>query len=160
MSLDTLYREVVLDHHRHPRGRDPLALVDAHGHGVNPTCGDEVTIELALDGDRIADVSVRGHGCAISTASGSILAEQLREGSTVADARRTGEALVALMRGEDPPEDLDLGDLEALEGVRRFPMRIKCALLPWITLRQALEGGAETGPISTEKGSTKAGKAR
>ena len=141
MSLDALYREVVLDHHRHPRGREPLERVDAHSHGVNPSCGDDVTVELALRGGLVTGVCVRGHGCAISTASGSILAELLDEGGTVEDARRLAAVLRALMRGEALPVGEDLGDLEALAGVRKFPVRIKCALLPWITLEQALDGG-------------------
>ncbi len=150
MSLDALYREVVLDHHRNPRGREPLARVDAHGHGVNPSCGDDVTLELSLDGERVTAVSVRGHGCAISTASGSILAELLDGGATVADARRLAATLKGLMHGQAPPADEELGDLEALEGVRRFPVRIKCALLPWITLEQALDGERDGAPVSTE----------
>jgi nitrogen fixation protein NifU and related proteins len=141
VNLDALYREVVLDHHRHPRGREPLERVDAHSHGVNPSCGDDVTIELAVDGGRVTGVSVRGHGCAISTASGSILAELLDAGVSVDHARRLVTTLRGLMRGEPLPEETDLGDLEALAGVRRFPVRVKCALLPWITLELALDGG-------------------
>ena len=152
MSPDALYREVVMDHHRHPRGREPLARVDACGRGVNPSCGDDVTVELTLDGERIAGVSVRGHGCAISTASGSILAELLEQAPSMDEARRLAEGVRARMHGGALPRDLELGDLEALEGVRQFPVRIKCALLPWITLTQALDGESHDGERHTHAG--------
>jgi nitrogen fixation NifU-like protein len=138
MSLDVLYREVVMDHQRRPRGRHELAQVHARGHGKNPSCGDEVTIQLQLDGDRVIDVGVHGHGCAISTASGSILAEQL-VGLSLAESRDLIEVMVAMLHGDEPDPSLDLGDLEALGGVRQFPVRIKCALLPWMTLRDAID---------------------
>ncbi len=133
IPLDELYREVILDHHRHPRGRKPLDHPDVEAAGVNPSCGDEVTLQLELDGDRIADVAVLGRGCAVSTASGSMLAELIR-GRTVEEARRIAERFREVMHGEAAPEAVDLGDLEALTGVRKFPVRIKCALLPWVTL--------------------------
>ncbi len=151
MNLDSLYREVVLDHHRHPRGRDLLDRVDASADGHNPTCGDQVAIRLRLDGERVEGVSVDGHGCAISTASGSILAEML-VGLTLAEARALADRLVDLMHGRDPGEDVDLGDLEALGGVRQFPARIKCALLPWMTLIQAMDHEVEApGQVTTEE---------
>ena len=101
--------------------------------GVNPSCGDEVTLQLEIEGDRIKEVAVLGRGCAVSTASGSMLAEIIR-GRTVDEARQIAEVFKEMMQGEDIPEELDLGDLEALTGVRKFPVRIKCALLPWVTL--------------------------
>lgn len=131
--LDELYREVILDHHRHPRGRRPLAHADLEASGLNPSCGDEVTLQLELDGDRIADVAVLGRGCAVSTASGSMLAEIVR-GRTLDEAREIAERFKDLMHGAEVPDEVDLGDLEALTGVRKFPVRIKCALLPWVTL--------------------------
>lgn len=153
MNLDALYREVVMDHHRHPRGRKELARTDASADGHNPICGDRVTVQLQLDGDRIADVAVDGEGCAISTASGSIQSEML-VGLTLSQARQLTDQLVAMMRGRDPGELIDLGDLEALAGVRQFPARIKCALLPWMTLLQALEdhqSGGRPVPVTTEE---------
>jgi nitrogen fixation NifU-like protein len=147
VALDELYREVVLDHHRRPRGRAPLPRVDAHAHGLNPVCGDEVRLNLALDGDRIAGVQVQGRGCAICTASGSMMAE-LVSGRSEAEADALAEAFRAVMHGQSVPPEVDLGDLEALEGVKKFPVRVKCALLPWITLIDALhawrDGAAET----------------
>jgi len=136
-ALDALYREVVLDHHRHPRGNRRLDVCDVEAAGRNPSCGDEVTLQLRYDGDRIADVAVRSRGCAISTASGSILAEMIR-GLTVAEARRVAAVFKAALQGEEVPAEIDLGDLEALTGVRKFPVRVKCALLPWVTLLDAV----------------------
>jgi nitrogen fixation NifU-like protein len=147
VALDDLYREVVMDHHRHPRGRAPLARVDATAHGFNPVCGDEVVISLALDGDRVTGAQVQGRGCAICTASGSIMAEMI-PGHTVAEAEATAEAFRAVMHGEPAPAGAELGDLEALEGVQRFAVRVKCAMLPWVTLTDAIKawrsGHAET----------------
>jgi nitrogen fixation NifU-like protein len=136
-AADSLYREVILDHHRHPRGAAPLSHPDAHSSGRNPACGDSVLLEVRLDGQRITDVAVLSEGCAISRASGSMLAEQVR-GRTREEARRLAEAFRATLRGAAPDPGVDLGDLEALEGVSKFPARIKCALLPWVTLAEAL----------------------
>jgi len=137
LELDDLYREVILDHYRSPRGATPLADPDVREEGFNPLCGDELTLELKVAGGRIEDVSIRGRGCSISIASGSLLAEQLR-GRPLAEARRMIAAFRAIVQGESPPENVELGDLEVLEGVRKFPVRIKCALLPFPTLEQAL----------------------
>jgi nitrogen fixation NifU-like protein len=146
VALDELYREVVLDHHRHPHGRDPLARADAQAHGVNPVCGDEVRLRLSLDGDRITGVEIQGRGCAICTASGSMMSE-LVDGRSEPQVGRLAEAFRSLMHGKPVPPDVDLGDLEALEGVKKFPVRVKCALLPWVTLLDALrtrrEGATE-----------------
>jgi nitrogen fixation protein NifU and related proteins len=138
VRLDDLYREVVMDHHRHPRGRTPLATVDTRAHGFNPVCGDEVLLNLKIDGDRVAGVQIEGHGCAICTASGSIMAE-LVPGRDIALAESTAEAFRAVMHGKPAPDGIDMGDLEALEGVQRFPVRVKCAMLPWVTLLDALK---------------------
>jgi len=146
VALDDLYREVVMDHHRRPRGRTPLARVDAHAHGFNPVCGDDVLLSIALDDERIVGIQVQGRGCAICTASGSIMAEML-PGRTVSEAEATSEAFRGGMHGKLAPAGVDLGDLEALEGVQKFAVRVKCAMLPWVTLADALRawrtGGAE-----------------
>ena len=136
-ELDDLYRDVILDHYRSPRGAAPLAHPTVTQDGYNPLCGDEVKLELLVENGRIADVSVQGRGCSISVASGSLLAEQLK-GKTVAEARQVLEAFRALLHGDGAPDEDALGDLMALEGVKSFPVRIKCALLPWTTLEQAL----------------------
>ena len=144
MSLDDLYREVILDHYRNPRRRGALEHPDAHADGQNPLCGDEISLDLALDGDRIADVRLQGRGCSISQASASMMAEAVA-GKTIAEAEALIHRFKAMMEIEPGDAGIDpsrpgaaLGDLEALQGVRRFPVRIKCADLPWATLAQAL----------------------
>ena len=136
-ELDELYRDVILDHYKAPRGARPLAHPSVSEEGYNPLCGDEVTLELALADGRIEDVSVRGRGCSISVASGSLLAEQLR-GRTTDEARTILSAFKSMLQGESELDEDLLGDLAVLEGVKNFPVRIKCALLPWTTLEQAL----------------------
>ena len=153
-GMDDLYREVILDHHRNPRCREPLAHADAQAAGRNPSCGDEVTLQLAFDGDRISGVSVHTEGCAIARASGSILGELLA-GRTVAEASRLAEAFRGIMHDHEAElaDDLDPGDLEVLTGVRKFPVRVKCALLPWITLLEAMTARREgrlVGESTTE----------
>jgi nitrogen fixation NifU-like protein len=150
--LDSLYREVVLDHHRHPRGASPLAEFDVQASGKNPSCGDEVTLQARFDGDRITAVGVLSQGCAISTSSGSMMAE-IVEGLTVDEAQALADRFRAVMQGGEFPTDVDLGDLEALEGVKKFPVRVKCALLPWVTLLDAIlahRQGRTPQPVSTE----------
>jgi nitrogen fixation NifU-like protein len=149
VSLDDLYREVILDHYRNPRRRGALEHPDAHADGQNPLCGDEISLDLALDGDRITDVRLQGRGCSISQASASMMAEAI-SGRTIAEVEALIHRFKAMMEIEpgDPGIDTDrpgaaLGDLEALQGVRRFPVRIKCADLPWATLAEALEGRGE-----------------
>ncbi len=149
--LDELYRQVILDHHRHPRGRQALERPDLEANGLNPSCGDEVTLQLELDGDRIAEVAVLGRGCAVSTASGSMLAEIIR-GRTVNEARQIAEVFKEMMQGEEIPDELDLGDLEALTGVRKFPVRIKCALLPWVTLLDDALGRLQAPQVKGDGG--------
>lgn len=154
-GMDELYREVILDHHRRPRGQQPLpGPADARAEGKNPSCGDELVLELACAGGSISGAHVACHGCAIATASGSILAE-LVPGRTPEQARALAEAFREAMHSPDGilPDSLDPGDLEVLTGVRKFPARVKCALLPWITLLSALEargGAAPAGPATTE----------
>lgn len=153
LPLDELYREVVLDHYRRPRGRAPIPRVDVAAHGHNPLCGDEINVGLALENGQIQHVQVTGRACAICTASGSILAE-LVPGRRVSDVEAMSEAFRRMMHGQPPPPEVDLGDLELLEGVQRFPVRVKCALLPWMTLRDALTAhrqGASPAVTTTEE---------
>jgi len=150
--VDDLYREVILDHHRNPRGREPLTDPDLTAEGKNPSCGDEVTLQLNFDGETITEVGVLAQGCAISTSSGSMLAE-LIEGRTVAEAAQIAEAFRQVLHGNEFPADVDLGDLEALEGVQKFPVRVKCAVLPWVTMLDAVlahRSGRDPRPVSTE----------
>ncbi|HLT96631.1 MAG TPA: SUF system NifU family Fe-S cluster assembly protein [Acidimicrobiia bacterium] len=145
MSLEDLYRDVILDHYRNPRHREPLTDPDATAEGVNPLCGDEVKVELAFDGDRLTDISVRGQGCSISQSSASMMSEAVMgktRDEVVEIARRFNAMMTAddeTAAGLDPSRPGSvLGDLEALQGVRQYPVRIKCASLPWTTLEQAL----------------------
>lgn len=138
MQLESLYQEIILDHYKHPHGRGLREPYAAEAHHVNPTCGDEVTVRVALDGDKIADVSYDGLGCSISQASASVLHEQLA-GRGTAEAFAVHEAFVELMsgRGQVTPDEDVLGDGVAFAGVARYPARVKCALLPWMAFKDA-----------------------
>lgn len=143
----------MLDHHRRPRGREPLARVDASARGFNPVCGDEVEVRVAVEGERLAGVQVTGRGCAICTASGSMLAEATA-GLGMPAVHRLAEGFRDVLHGRAVPPDVDLGDLEALRGVARFAVRVKCAMLPWVTLEDALRShatGTAAGVASTEE---------
>ncbi|MGN9775787.1 Fe-S cluster assembly sulfur transfer protein SufU [Micromonospora sp. H33] len=143
MQLDQLYQEIILDHYKHPHGRglrdadDPAATV-AEAHHVNPTCGDEVTVRVATDGEVLHDVSYDGMGCSISQASASVLHELLA-GRKAGEASVVHEAFVELMsgRGQVTPDEDVLGDGVAFAGVARYPARVKCALLPWMAFKDA-----------------------
>ena len=137
-QLDELYRDVILDHFKNSSHSGPLPEAQIHAQGANPLCGDDVTFHLRLDGARIAQVRFEGKGCAISQATSSMLAQQL-EGKTVEEARRLIEAMQALMQGREPDSAVDVGDLEALAGVRKFPVRVKCAALSWNVVEQGLQ---------------------
>jgi len=144
VSLEDLYREVILDHYRNPRHEGSLEHPDAHAEGNNPLCGDEISLDLSITDGRVSDVAVLGRGCSISQASASMMAAAV-EGKTleeIADLTHRVKALLDIEDG-DPGIDPDrpgaaLGDLEALQGVRQFPVRIKCADLAWTTLTEAL----------------------
>lgn len=136
-QLDDLYREVILDHYRCPHGAEQLDEVTVQVEGFNPLCGDELKLELQIAGERIDKVHVVPTGCSLSVASASMLAQQL-PGKTLDEAVALKETFKAVMRGEPWPATLDPGDLEALEGVKSFPVRIKCVLLAWAALEQAL----------------------
>lgn len=148
MSLEDLYREVILDHYRNPRNRGHLEHPDAVAGGVNPLCGDEITIELDLEDDVVAAVAVDGQGCSISQASASMMSEAIK-GRSRAEIKELADkfrALLSLDEGEEIEIDPDrpgavLGDLEALQGVRKYPVRIKCASLGWTVLQEALDRG-------------------
>ena len=134
--FDDIYREVILDHYRRPRNRGELAMPTLRVDGVNPVCGDEVRLELAFDGEAIADLAFSGQGCSISQASASMLTDRLK-GRTIDEASRVMAQFRAMMLDGAPPAS-DLGDLESLEGVAKLPVRVKCALLAWNVLQDAL----------------------
>jgi nitrogen fixation protein NifU and related proteins len=150
MELNELYRDVILDHNRRPRNFGPLEAADASAEGFNPMCGDRLTLRLKLAGDRIEDIRFEGHGCAISTASASLMTEAVK-GKTRAEALRLFGRVHGLLT-DDAALGEDLGKLAALSGVREFPARVKCASLCWHTLSSALHSSAaSTSPaVSTE----------
>jgi nitrogen fixation NifU-like protein len=147
-GIDELYQEILLDHYRRPRNFGPLPGADREADGHNPLCGDRVHVRVRLDGDRLAEIRFEGSGCAISTASASMMTEAVR-GRTRAEVRERFERFRALVTGEGAaPAAEELGELAALAGVRAFPMRIKCATLAWHTLRAALD--AAGAQVTTE----------
>ena len=147
MELKELYRDVILDHNRSPRNFGRLEPADAQAAGHNPLCGDKLNVTLRLQGDRVQDLRFEGQGCAISTASASLMTEAVK-GKDRAAIRALFDKVHALLTRADAAPDGALGKLAALSGVREFPVRVKCASLCWHTLNAALEHGAAT--ISTE----------
>jgi nitrogen fixation NifU-like protein len=158
-GLEDLYREIILDHYRNPRNRGELPTPPAYSEtGFNPLCGDEITLYVQLEGDQLADVKLTGQGCSISQSSASMMSTAVK-GKSVSEARATIRTFKSMMSiheqrldgdgadGDGADDDgavagepeVSLGDLEALQGVVKFPVRIKCATLSWNTLAQALD---------------------
>lgn len=144
-GLDELYREVILDHYRNPRRRGTLSGDHIHAEGNNPSCGDEFFLDIEVSGGIITDAAMQGQGCSISQASGSMMMDKI-VGMPMSDLRELIHNFKLMMSIEDGDSPVDedrpgsvLGDLEALQGVRKFPVRIKCADLPWATLTDALD---------------------
>jgi nitrogen fixation NifU-like protein len=150
-GLEDLYREIILDHYRNPRNRGELPVPPAHRvEGFNPLCGDEVVVYIDVDGDKVTDVRIEGQGCSISQSSASMMSAAVK-GKSVEEARAVTRAFKAMMSihessldgGEgdiiEADPDIKLGDLEALRGVVKFPVRIKCATLSWNTLAQGID---------------------
>lgn len=147
-DLRELYQEMILDHGRHPRNQRAVEGARS-AEGYNPLCGDQARVYVALDGDRIADVAFTGKGCSISTASASMMTESLK-GKTRAEAEQMFDRFHALLTAppaQGAPAAPELGKLAVFSGVSEFPLRVKCATLPWHTLKAALESG---GTVSTE----------
>ena len=149
-GLEDLYREIILDHYRNPRNRGELTTPPAHmSEGFNPLCGDEVRVYLIVDDGKVADIRISGQGCSISQSSASMMSSAVK-GKTVEEARTVIDSFKSMMSvsNDDGHDDDDafaaepgakLGDLEALRGVVKFPVRIKCATLAWNTLAQGLD---------------------
>ncbi len=153
-GLEDLYREIILDHYRSPRNKGELETPPAHRtEGFNPLCGDEIVVYVNADNGSIDDIKIGGQGCSISQSSASMMSAAVK-GKTIQEARDITAAFKAMMSihatdiggdgsegadATDGPAELDLGDLEALRGVVKFPVRIKCATLSWNTLNQALD---------------------
>lgn len=150
IELRDLYQDVILDHSKNPRNFGHADGADHEAHGNNPLCGDKVTVYLKLNDGQIDDVSFEARGCAISVASASMMTE-LVKGRTVEEARAVFERFRELVTRKEPvaPEELEqIEELAALTGVREFPMRVKCATLPWHTMNAAIEAGNEQ--VTTE----------
>ena len=149
-DLRDLYQEVILDHNKRPRNFGTLEGATHEADGHNPLCGDLLHVSLTLDGNRVTDVRFEGSGCAISTASASLMTESIK-GKSLDEAELLFEGFHELLTG-DPSQvaeaSTELGKLAVFQGVREFPVRVKCATLSWHTLRAALEDGGE--PATTE----------
>lgn len=137
-NLDDLYRDIIMDHYKTPRGKNRIEDANIKNEGKNPVCGDEIEVSMKVNGRRVEDISVQCIGCAISAASGSMLAETIK-GKSIDEVKKIARVVKAILTGEEPGDEIELGDLEALEGVKKFPVRIKCALLSWSTLIDGLE---------------------
>ena len=147
MKLEQMYQEIILDHYRNPHRHGLREPFDAESFQINPTCGDEVTLRVALDGDRVADVSYEAMGCSISQAATSVLTD-LVVGRTVAESTSTMDAYMEMVqsRGQVEPDEDVLQDAVAFAGVARYPARVKCALLGWMAFKDAVgrvDAGAE-----------------
>ena len=136
-QLDELYRDVILDHFKNSTHHGEIQDAQIKVSGNNPLCGDELTFHLKLSNGQIQQARFSGKGCAISQAAASMLAAQL-ERHTVDDAKQIIQTMKGLMQGQEPDPAIDLGDLEALAGVRKFPVRVKCAALSWNVIEQGL----------------------
>jgi len=155
-NLEALYQEVILDHNRKPRNFREIENADRRIEGRNPLCGDEITLWVKLDGDRVSDASFKGTGCAVSKSSASLMTAAVK-GKTIAETLALFERFHEMITGKMPEGEREtMGSLAALGGVSRFPIRVKCASLSWHALRSALEQGpAEIttdfeGPPQTE----------
>ena len=146
MSLDDLYKEVILDHYKSPRNKRPLPEAELSFSRNNPLCGDEITVLAHVEDGSLADVSFQGQGCSISQSSASMMTEAVK-GRSVDDAKALAADFRGMMAGEVEPTEEEFGDLVALKGVVKYPIRIKCAVLAWDVLQEAL---ADSGKATTE----------
>jgi nitrogen fixation protein NifU and related proteins len=138
-NLDTLYRQVIMDHYKNPRNRGKLSDEAVSIDMNNPTCGDRIELQLKVEDGKIADAKFLGEGCSISLSSASMMTQAVK-GKTVEDALALSEIFSNMMLGKEYNDNIDLGDIEALQGVAKFPARIKCATLAW----KAMEKGIDT----------------
>lgn len=145
--LRELYEETILDHYKRPRNASPLAEANRKGEGFNPLCGDHIQMNLYVEGDTIKDIGYSAQGCAICTASASMMSQAVK-GHSVKEALALFDNFQAAVTGQ-PYDEAKLGELEILAGVKDHPVRIKCAILAWHTLKQAVESNSE-GTVSTE----------
>ncbi|MBI2942537.1 MAG: SUF system NifU family Fe-S cluster assembly protein [Chloroflexi bacterium] len=137
-ALDALYREIILDHYKSPRNRGRIDDPTIATQGNNPLCGDEIEVSLLIDQGRVADVRFQGVGCSISQASASMMTDSVK-GKSIAEVLGLIQAFKDMMSAAAEPDPDTLGELEALAGVRQYPVRVKCASLAWTTLLEALD---------------------
>jgi nitrogen fixation NifU-like protein len=142
VALEDLYKEVILDHYKNPRNKRELPGAELSCSKNNPLCGDEITVNAHLEDGSIAEVTFEGSGCSISQASASMLTESVT-GSSVADADALASRVRGMLGGEVEPTEEEFGDLVALKGVVKYPVRIKCAVLAWDVLQDALSGATD-----------------
>lgn len=149
-ELEELYQEIILDHSRRPRNFGELPNAAVIVHGDNPACGDEIHLAVRFgDNGALEEVKFTGHGCAISQASASMMTMKLK-GKSRDETMSILRSFHDLVTGETPPDARKLGDLQLMEGVRKFPQRVKCAMLPWRAVEQALEQTSGEATVSTE----------
>lgn len=138
-NLDQLYRQVIMDHYKNPRNRGELEDEAVTINMNNPTCGDRIQLHLKVEDDKVTDVKFSGEGCSISQSSASMMTEAIK-GLSIKDALKMSEVFSEMIQGKEyDAEDLDLGDIEALQGVSKFPARIKCATLAWKAMEKGLQ---------------------
>jgi len=142
MALEDLYKEVILDHYKNPRNKRAMPEAELTCSRNNPLCGDEIQVYAHVENGTVADLSFQGQGCSISQSSASMLTEAVK-GKPVVDAERLTADFRGMMAGEVEPDEEEFGDLVALKGVVKYPIRIKCAVLAWDVLREALSGAGE-----------------
>ena len=144
-GLEDLYREIILDHYKSPRNRGSLEPPAVRAEGHNPLCGDAIDVFISVENDIVSDIKISGQGCSISQSSGSMMSAAVK-GKPIAEVRALisrFKHMMSIEEGEAPDTSAPLGDLEALQGVVKFPVRIKCAVLSWNTLAEALDIAAE-----------------
>lgn len=147
-ELEELYQSIILDHNRRPQNYRAMEEATGHADGLNPLCGDQVTVWVKVDGDRVADVSFQGQGCAISKASASLMTQAVK-GKTLAETQALFDGFHAMVTGQGVGNMT--GGLKALSGVSKFPLRVKCASLGWHAMKAALVGDAPA-PVTTDDG--------
>lgn len=146
-DLRELYQELIFDHYKRPRNRGPLSNASHHAEGHNPLCGDRMTVYLEVEDGVVRNVTFQGEGCAIATASASLMTEALK-GKPVAEVEQLFQDFHRMVTDAKPAGQPELGKLAVLAGVREFPARVKCATLAWHTLKAALQ--QQSKPVSTE----------
>ena len=142
MALEDLYKEVILDHYKSPRNKRPMPDAELTCSKNNPLCGDEISVFAHVEDGKVADVAFQGQGCSISQASASMLTEAVK-GRTLGEAEALASEFRGMMAGDVEPDEDEFGDLVALKGVVKYPIRIKCAVLAWDVLQEALSGAGE-----------------